>query len=171
MPHNRSSRIMKHYSPVGRRNYSRPLKRLLGTWDQNGSTSGPTPWQIDDDDEQIVIACFWLYSSCKHLLCPILSLSCTVLVVFTFALNLLSDNANILSYFCHVQPLYFSPFISVILQVSVICLLPLLQKQHWNSHTSVWACKNHERKAQLSYSNSTYIAGEAPSMKILISCK
>jgi hypothetical protein len=42
---------MKHYSPTGRRNYDRPLKRLLDTWDRNGSTSGPTPWQIDDDDE------------------------------------------------------------------------------------------------------------------------
>ena len=34
---------------------SRPLKRLLDTWDRNGSTSGPTPWQIydDDDDDEI----------------------------------------------------------------------------------------------------------------------
>jgi hypothetical protein len=42
---------MKHYSPTGRRNYGRPLKRLLDTWDRNGSTSGPTPWKIDDDDD------------------------------------------------------------------------------------------------------------------------
>jgi len=27
----------------------RPLKRLLDTWDRNGSTSGPTPWKIYDD--------------------------------------------------------------------------------------------------------------------------
>jgi hypothetical protein len=27
------------------------LKRLLGTWDRNGSTSGPTAWQICDDDD------------------------------------------------------------------------------------------------------------------------
>jgi hypothetical protein len=27
------------------------LKRLLDTWDRNGSTSGLTPWQIDDDDD------------------------------------------------------------------------------------------------------------------------
>jgi hypothetical protein len=27
------------------------LKRLLDTWDRNRSTSGPTPWQIDDDDD------------------------------------------------------------------------------------------------------------------------
>ena len=26
-------------------------KRLLDTWDRNGSTSGPTPWEIDDDDD------------------------------------------------------------------------------------------------------------------------
>ena len=42
---------MKHYSPTGRRNHGRPLKRLLDTWDQNGSTSSPSPWQIYDDDD------------------------------------------------------------------------------------------------------------------------
>ena len=42
---------MKHYSPAGRRNHGRPLKRLLDTRDRNGSTSGPTPWQIYDDDD------------------------------------------------------------------------------------------------------------------------
>jgi hypothetical protein len=42
---------MKYYSPTGRRNYGRPLKRLLVAWDRNGSTSGPTPWQIYDDDD------------------------------------------------------------------------------------------------------------------------
>jgi len=41
---------MKHYSPTGRRNHSRPLKRLLDTWDWNGSTSGTTPRQIYNDD-------------------------------------------------------------------------------------------------------------------------
>ena len=50
MPRNRLPRIMKHCSPTGRRNHGRPLKRLLDTWDRNGSTSGPTPWQIDEDD-------------------------------------------------------------------------------------------------------------------------
>jgi len=43
--------VMKHYSPTGRRNLGRPLKRLLDTWDRNGSTSGPTAWQIYDDDD------------------------------------------------------------------------------------------------------------------------
>jgi hypothetical protein len=38
-------------SPIGRRNHGRPLKRLLDAWDRNGSTSGPTPWQIYDDDD------------------------------------------------------------------------------------------------------------------------
>jgi len=44
-------RVMKHYSRTGRRNHGRPLKRLLDTWDRNGSTSGPTPWHIYDDDD------------------------------------------------------------------------------------------------------------------------
>ena len=42
----RLPRVMKYYSPTGRRNHGRPLKRLLNMWDRNGSTSGPTPWQI-----------------------------------------------------------------------------------------------------------------------------
>ena len=43
MPRNRLTRVMKHYSPTGRRNYGRPLKGFLLTCDRNGSTSGPTP--------------------------------------------------------------------------------------------------------------------------------
>jgi hypothetical protein len=31
MPHNRLPRVMKCYSPTGRRNHGRPLKRLLNT--------------------------------------------------------------------------------------------------------------------------------------------
>jgi len=31
MPRNRLPRVMKHYSPTGRRNHCRPLKRLLDT--------------------------------------------------------------------------------------------------------------------------------------------
>jgi hypothetical protein len=31
MPRNRLPRIMKNYSPTGRRNHGRPLKRLLDT--------------------------------------------------------------------------------------------------------------------------------------------
>jgi len=51
MPRNRLARVMKQYSPTGRRNNGRPLKRLLDAWDRNGSTSGPTPWKIDDDND------------------------------------------------------------------------------------------------------------------------
>jgi len=51
MPRNRLPKVMKQYSPTGRRNNGRPLKRLLDAWDRNGSTSGPTPWKIDDDDD------------------------------------------------------------------------------------------------------------------------
>jgi len=43
MPRNRLPRAMKHYSPTGRRNHGRPLKRLLDTCNRNGLTSGPTP--------------------------------------------------------------------------------------------------------------------------------
>jgi len=32
------------------------LKRLLDMWDSNRSTSGPTPWQIYDDDDDYIIA-------------------------------------------------------------------------------------------------------------------
>jgi hypothetical protein len=31
--------------------YNKSKQRLLDTWDRNGSTSGPTPWQINDDDD------------------------------------------------------------------------------------------------------------------------
>jgi len=31
MPRNRLPRVRKHFSPTGRRNYGRPLKRLLDT--------------------------------------------------------------------------------------------------------------------------------------------
>jgi hypothetical protein len=31
MPRNRLTRVMKHYSPTGRRNHGRPSKRLVGT--------------------------------------------------------------------------------------------------------------------------------------------
>jgi len=53
MPRNRLPRVMKHYCPTGRRNRGRPLKRLLGTWDRNGLTGGPTAWQIYDDNDSL----------------------------------------------------------------------------------------------------------------------
>ena len=51
MPRNRLPRVMKHYSPTGRRNHGRHLNRLLDTWDRKGSTSGPNPWKMYDDDD------------------------------------------------------------------------------------------------------------------------
>jgi hypothetical protein len=43
-------RVMKHCCPTGRRNHGRHSKRLLDTWDWNGSISGPNLWQIYYDD-------------------------------------------------------------------------------------------------------------------------
>ena len=51
VPRNRLPRVMKHFSPTGRRNHDRPMKRLLDMRDRNRSTRGSTPWQIYDDDE------------------------------------------------------------------------------------------------------------------------
>ena len=51
IPRNRLARVMKYYSPNGKRNHGRSLKRLLDTWDRNGSTSDQTPWKIYDDDD------------------------------------------------------------------------------------------------------------------------
>ena len=65
MPRNRLPRVTKYYSPTGRRNRGRPLKRLLDTWDRNGSTSGPSPWKIyddDDDDDDVNRIAFHFYS-------------------------------------------------------------------------------------------------------------
>ena len=66
MLRNRLPRVMKHHSPAGRRNNGRTLKRLLDTGDRNGSTSGPTPWQIydDDDDDEIKKKHLW-YTDCN----------------------------------------------------------------------------------------------------------
>jgi hypothetical protein len=50
MPQNILPRVMKYYFPTGSRNHGRPLKRLLDMSDWNGSTSGPTPWKMYDDD-------------------------------------------------------------------------------------------------------------------------
>ena len=78
IPRNRLPRVMKHYSSTGRRNHGRPLKRLLNTRDRNGSTSGPTPWKIyddDDDDERNIIKLHvqvflrmntWIFEICRR---------------------------------------------------------------------------------------------------------
>jgi len=60
MPRNRLPRVMKRCSPTGGRNHGRPLRRLLDTWDRNGSTSDPTPWQVyDDDDDDEDVRLIW----------------------------------------------------------------------------------------------------------------
>jgi hypothetical protein len=41
---------MKQYCLTGRRNHGRLLKKLLVTWERNGSTHGTTAWQLYDDD-------------------------------------------------------------------------------------------------------------------------
>jgi hypothetical protein len=56
---------MKQYSPTGSRNHGRPLKRLLDTWDQKQSTSGPTPRQIYDDDDSN----YNIQRKCVHNVC------------------------------------------------------------------------------------------------------
>jgi len=66
IPRNRVPRVMKRYSPTGRRNRDRPLKRLVDTWDRNESTSGPTPWHIYDDDDHFNLSLYfhfgWTFS-------------------------------------------------------------------------------------------------------------
>ena len=59
---------MKHYFPTGRRNHGRPLKRLLDTWDRNGSTSGPTPWQIYVD---VSVPYYYSIRYCSTCLCTL----------------------------------------------------------------------------------------------------
>jgi hypothetical protein len=59
MPRNRLPRAMKNYSSTGGRKHGRRLKRLLDTWDRNGPTSGPTPWQIYEDHEVKQHLFFW----------------------------------------------------------------------------------------------------------------
>jgi hypothetical protein len=51
MPCNRLPTILKNYTTKYRRNQGRPVKRLLNKCDQNGLTSGPTPWQLHDDGD------------------------------------------------------------------------------------------------------------------------
>jgi hypothetical protein len=62
------TQVMKYYSPAGRRNHGRSLKRFQDTWDRNGWTSGPTPWKIydDDDDEYILAVVFLTCCTCDQ---------------------------------------------------------------------------------------------------------
>ena len=45
-PRNRLPAIIQKYRPAGERNQRRQLKRLLLVWDQSGTTSGRTQWQL-----------------------------------------------------------------------------------------------------------------------------
>jgi hypothetical protein len=78
---------MKHYSPTGRRNRGRPLKRLLDTWGRNGSTSGLTPWQTYDDDDIILLLHFN-----RSLLWRLSSGTATRTYVFTYQIWILSKD-------------------------------------------------------------------------------
>ena len=75
MPRDRLPRIMKHYSPTGRRNRGRPRKRHLDTWDRNGSTSGLTPWQTYDDDDKDTLQAFLSSLHSSWVLCYFLPLA------------------------------------------------------------------------------------------------
>ena len=59
LPRNILPRVMKYYSPTGRRNHGRSLKRILDTWDRNASTSGPAPSQIYDYDDNAIHKVRW----------------------------------------------------------------------------------------------------------------
>jgi hypothetical protein len=90
---------MKRYSPTDRRNHGRPLKRLLDTWDWNGSTSGPTPWQIDDDDHHHSLCNFQNPFVISSSICPHVSLR-FVLKLCPF-LFLIHTNIKQLVYFVY----------------------------------------------------------------------
>jgi len=68
MPHNKLPRVIKHYSLTGRRKPGRPLKRLPDTWDRNGSTIGPTPWPIYNNDDITFPHSSWISKANKYLL-------------------------------------------------------------------------------------------------------
>jgi hypothetical protein len=69
MPRNRLPRVMKHHFLTGRRNHGRPLKRLLDTWGRNGSTRGPTAWQVQGETKErellkCVVAAMYSWQQC-----------------------------------------------------------------------------------------------------------
>jgi hypothetical protein len=68
MHRNRLPRVMKHCCLTGKRNHGRPLKRLLDTWDRNGSTSGPTSCQIYDDEVHCLSCPFQLIKPTNNFL-------------------------------------------------------------------------------------------------------
>jgi len=66
MPCNRLPRVMKQYFPTGRRNHGRLLKRHLDVWDRSRSTSGPTAWKIDDDDDDMYVSISYVFFMCVY---------------------------------------------------------------------------------------------------------
>ena len=93
MPRNRFPRVMKHYCPTGRRNHGRLLERLLDTWDRNGSTSGPTPWQVYDDDGDC--ACVGYNKQLKN----------SYLTLNSVSLNLQAEIYKVFAFlYCYCQP-------------------------------------------------------------------
>jgi len=98
MPRNKLPRVKKHYSPTGRRNYGRPLKRLLDTWDRNGSTSVPIPWQIYDDDDEVLNTVF---TCCYYCTLQLLNTVKNVRIRTSVYAGL-SCNTNWI-YFCHCK--------------------------------------------------------------------
>ena len=129
MPRNRLPRVMKHYSPTGRRNHGRPLKRLLHTWDRNGSTSGPTPLKIydddndDDDDKQ---QCQWHCCLYRIILCYIVSL-----IIVSNLMMAKSEMAETCSWYgmynCHIVVLR-------LLRLSIV--VPLCSNKQNGNHAS-----------------------------------
>jgi len=106
MPRNRLPRVIKHYSTKGRRNYRRPLKRLLDTWDRNGSTSGITPWQIYDDDDAYSKSKISIFLTTHQYFCHCFRASKTKFrnwVVTLLAMNARGDNVYINPYPANVE--------------------------------------------------------------------
>ena len=101
MPSNRLPRVMKHYSVTGRRNYGRTLKRLLDTWDRNGSKSGPNPWQIYNDDDDVIFPILSQHLFCLFLCCfNALSLFVCTAILCSRLLKFLFQNLFLLYSIC-----------------------------------------------------------------------
>ena len=66
-------------------------KRLLDTWDQNGSTSGPTPWKIDDDDDSC---------SSEEALCLLLQLWQTLETIYQSMWGSIPKELNVQHHCC-----------------------------------------------------------------------
>ena len=92
-----------------------PLKRLLDTWDRIGSTSGPTAWQIYDDDENTSMSLRY-------------KMSCLICDVVFMLQNISQSTTSISTMFCvHMYPFVFA--------VACSCMHPyLLSLQYQVKH-------------------------------------